>query len=45
MVVSNKSIGKHELIVTLNNTTVPVLIEIKLLGLCINEKNGFQISH
>ena len=29
MVVSNKSIGKHELIVTLNNTTVPVLFEIK----------------
>ena len=45
MVVSNKSIGKHELIVTLNNTTVPVLTEIKLLGLYIDEKNGFQISH
>ena len=42
MAISNKVIGKHDLIVTLNNTTVPVLNEIKLLGLYIDEKMDFK---
>ena len=43
MAISNKSIVKHELIVTLNNTTVSVPSEIKLLGLYIDEKMDFKL--
>ena len=38
MAISNKAVGKHELIVTLNDTTVSVLSEINY----INEKMDFK---